>query len=133
MKQLICVFTLLMSTLSTAYTGSLEVQRYFNSHFPSYTDRKGEQVSYGILLDNEFSLWKFPQKSFWPSANLSFGIEGFASTVFDHGGGNAGLELSWPKLDIGLEHKSIHNFDSSQGKFLNQNYLRVKYKWGDGI
>jgi len=124
------LFLLVISLNSFAYNGSLEVRRYFNSHYPEYLDYTGKNINYGVVLKNGWDLWNFQTRSL-PDGKFYVGAEGQASTYFSQGGGLFGLELSWNKLDLGLHHRSIHNFDYNGGRYLNQNYVSMTYKWGN--
>lgn len=129
MKKYLLLLSVSLNTY--AYKGSIEVQRYYDTHFPAQVDYTGPNVNYGVKLMNDFSLWDFATKSL-PDGRLLLGAEGYAHKLFTQGGGVVGFELKWDKVDLGVHHRSIHNFDYDGGKFLNQNYLSLKYKWGDG-
>lgn len=106
--------------------GHFQVNRYFNTNIPSYTDQTGKPLKYRVDLEVNYPITK--------SFRLMSGADGVTGeTYFTQGAGRFGATLDLKLVEFFVYHRSIHNFDHEsvrKPRFLNDNRFGIKYNFG---
>ena len=123
---LICLIA--SDVLAGEVYGHFSVDRYTISNLPEYTDTKGEPLIYGIDLEVH-------KPFFNRHLTIMGGIVGKgAKHGFTQGGGKVQATISVMQVDFYFYHLSLHNLDyrsTSRQRFLNDNHVGIKFKFGD--
>ena len=115
--------------------GWMETRKYQWTNTPGHFDGTGHPMLYGV--DFQLNMRLVPRYFTLMVGARSDGTK----QGFSRAAGRLGFELhihlpKGPRLDLGLEHESMHNFEYAQEatnsqRFFSSNWFYVRYNFGE--